>query len=724
MSRATTAGRVGHGATEAQRHRGMRARSALLTLAALAATAGGQERALDRERSAFRYRRDVTLPAGDQFLVALPLPPELRARLQPELRDLRLVGADGREVPWVADRQAPREQAEQWSGSLTDARQEKRQSSQWLLDLGAPRRFGEVELRVAGTDFVKRLKLEASDDGQAWRPLRDDAGVFDRPWAGGRARRTTIELVASQTARYLRLTADDTRSAPMTVEAVTVRDVRTGPEARWERRATVVSEGGRDRWSLYRLEVEPGLPLERLTLVAADPAFSRRVRLREIRAGHGGEEQLLLGEGTLWRLKLDEAQLVGESLDLDVAVGSGGRLVLEVEDGDSPPLRQVSVRVGGPVTRLVFPRPAAAPTLYYGNPATRAPLYDLSGLQARRAVETAPGLAGLGPEAENPVYVRPAPLAQVSSSGAALEVRRWRHERMFGVPQEDLYTLTLTPQDLARARADLGDLRLVDGQGRQVPYILEPRAAEARLALSVEHDTPQGTTSRHRLTLPVDTPAGPPAPPVPLEALELRIVEPFFSRPARLSGRAPGAGRELRVWQGTLARRSESSSPLVLPLDGVARRELWLEIDEGDDRPLTLAQAEGVLRVARLAFKAAPGPHRLLVGNEEAAAPRYDLALLSREVLAYSALSVSPGALADNPAFRRTGAEYLRQAPPTLLLWGALLGAVIALLLMTARLLRSAQPAPSAARPAAGHGTSRDPSGPANEGPQDDGGAD
>ncbi len=634
----------------------------------------------------------MTLPAGEQFLVALPLPPELGARLQPELRDLRLVGPDGRDVPWIADRQAPREQAEQWSGSLTDARQEKRQSSQWLLDLGAPRRFGEVELQVAGTDFAKRLRLEASDDGQAWRLVRDDAGVFDRRWAGGRARRTTIELTASQSARYLRMTADDTRSAPMTVEGVTVRDVRTGPEARWERPAALVPEGQRQGWSLYRVEVEPGLPLEQLTLLAADPAFSRRVRLRAIRPAHGGNEEQLLGEATLWRLRLDEAQLVGESLALSVAEGSGGRLVLEIEDGDSPPLRQLSARVGGPVTRLLFPRPAAAPTVYYGNPATRAPLYDLAGLQARLAVEAAPAPAGLGPEVENPGYVRPAPLAQVSSSGATLEVRRWRHERVFGVQQEDLYTLTLTPEDLARARANLGDLRLVDGQGRQVPYILEPRAAEARVLLAVEHETPRGSTSRHRLALPVDTLAGPPAPPVPLEAVELRVVEPFFSRPARLSGRAPGAGRESPVWQGTLTRRGESPAPLVLALDGLARRELWLEIDEGDDRPLTLLQAEGVARVARLAFKAAPGPHRLLLGNEQATAPRYDLALLSREVLAYSALAVGPGPLADNPAFRRSGAEYLRQAPPTLLLWGALLVAVTALLLMTARLLRSAAP--------------------------------
>ena len=671
--------------------------AALLVLAPLGAPAAAEARATDQARSAFQFRRDLALPTGEQPLLALTLPPELLARLQPELRDVRLVGPDGRDLPWVADRQAPREQAQAWSGSLGDARREKRQSSQWVVDLGTPRRFGEVELQVAGTDFAKRLRLEASDDGEAWRLLRDDAGVFDRPWGAGRARRTTVELAASHEARYLRLTADDTRSAPVDLEGLLVRDVRTGPEARWERPAPLVPDGRREGWSRYRVEAGAGLPVERLTLVAAEPAFSRRVRLLEVRPGHAGDEERLLGEGTLWRLKLDEGRLVGESLAVDAPPGVTGRLVLEVEDGDSPPLRQPSARLGGPVTRLVFPRPAAPPTLYYGNPATRAPLYDLAGLRERLAVAPALPAVGLGEEARNPAYVRPAPLAQVSPAGAPLEVRRWRHARAFDVPGVDLYTLTLSPEDLARARPDLGDLRVVDQQGRQVPYILEPRAAEARVTLAVERDAAGGRTSRHRLAPPADSPVGPPAPPVPLEALELRFAESFFSRPARLLGSGMSDRRERPVWQGTLSQREESATPIEVPLDGVARRELWLEIDEGDDRPLTPVQAVGLARVPRLTFKAAAGPHRLLVGNEEAQAPRYDLALLSRELLAWSAVAVSPGALGDNSAFRRSGAEYLRQAPPTLLLWGVLLAAVAALLVMTVRLLRSAAGGPGEA---------------------------
>ncbi len=318
------------------------------TMVLLAVQLSGQALPSDQARSAFQHRREVTLPPGEQPLVALALPPELLARLQPGLRDLRLVGPDGRDVPWVADRQAPRQEAQQWSGSLGDARREKRVSSQWLVDLGASRRFGEVELQVAGTDFAKRLRLEASDDAQAWRLLRDDAGVFDRPWGAGRARRTTIELLASQEARYLRLTADDTRSPPIDLEGLSARDVRVGPEARWELPAQLVPEGRREGWSRYRVEAGAGLPAERLTLVAAEPAFSRRARLIEVRPGHAGDEERLLAEATLWRLKLDEAHLVGESLELEVEPGVAGRLLLEIEDGDSPPLRQPGAAWAGP----------------------------------------------------------------------------------------------------------------------------------------------------------------------------------------------------------------------------------------------------------------------------------------------------------------------------------------------------------------------------------------
>jgi hypothetical protein len=56
-------------------------------------------------------------------------------------------------------------------------------------------------------------------------------------------------------------------------------------------------------------------------------------------------------------------------------------------------------------------------------------------------------------------------------------------------------------------------------------------------------------------------------------------------------------------------------------------------------------------------------------------------------VLAYSAVSLPAAALEVNSGHRRSPSDLLRQAPPTLLLWGTLLLGVLALLGLTARIL-------------------------------------
>jgi hypothetical protein len=119
--------------------------------------------------------------------------------------------------------------------------------------------------------------------------------------------------------------------------------------------------------------------------------------------------------------------------------------------------------------------------------------------------------------------------------------------------------------------------------------------------------------------------------------------------------------------------------------------ELVLEVEEGDNAPLPLRRAAGIVRVPRVVFKASAGRYRLLFGNPDAAPPRYDLAALRREVLSYSAMGVEAGDTEDNAAQRRSAWTRLGRQPPGLLLWTALVVAVVALLLLTARILRQPQ---------------------------------
>ena len=475
----------------------------------LAGLASGAE--ADAERTAWRYRRSVVAP-GEEGLVALPLPPEVAGRAQPGLGDLRLVSADGRERAYVVDRVEAREAAPSWSGQLRDMRREvtgpkhdERGLTSFLVDLAEPRSFDTIVLQIPGQDFTKRVRVEASADKAAWRLLDGDASVFDGAW-GARVHHTAIRLEAPATARFLRLSIGDRRGSPaVAVTGVTVSARRRALGEEWRRPVALRAVSG-PRATRYRLEAS--LPtLEALELDSDDPAFSRRVRLVEVGERAGRPEEWVLGEGILYRLRLPEPTLVGEERVLKVrAPRRGGELFLEVDNGDSPPLRNPRVVVSGTAVRLVFPAAAGALVLYYGNEATRPPLYDLDGLKTQIRFASGLGSATLGEEAENALYRKPEPIPFVALRGQKIEAHSWRAFRKLAITgAPDICALTLAPADVAIARPDVADVRLVGEDGSQVPYLLETGPA-GTVALEVEAEparqTERGTLSAYGLRLP------------------------------------------------------------------------------------------------------------------------------------------------------------------------------------------------------------------------------
>jgi hypothetical protein len=288
------------------------------------------------------------------------------------------------------------------------------------------------------------------------------------------------------------------------------------------------------------------------------------------------------------------------------------------------------------------------------------------------------------------------PLAFTPVRGAQLEPQRWSTQRVFAVAQrEDLYGLTLAATDLSALRPDLADLRVVDDQSRQVPFLVERDAASQRVELKLESER---SASRHRLVMPKRD--GVPVT-LPVSSLELDVPAGFFSRPLRvLDPSVEGRGGPGRLVAATTLARSGreegAGAPLEVALDGARYAELLLQLDEGDDAPLRIDAARAVVRVPRLVFKAGPGRYRLLFGNREAAPARYDIASLRHEFLTYSAVPLEAEPLAPNPSRRRRFADYWSDAPPTLVLWGTLLLAVVALLALTARVLGRKAPPPKA----------------------------
>ncbi|HSL82212.1 MAG TPA: hypothetical protein VLF66_05515, partial [Thermoanaerobaculia bacterium] len=372
----------------------------------------------------------------------------------------------------------------------------------------------------------------------------------------------------------------------------------------------------------------------------------------------------------------------------------GDRLRVVIHDGDSPPLAALELAAAIRRPALLFALPdAGSATVYLGGGRACRPRYDLQELApalpaageeaqvARRLHD--PALlpeAVLGEIGDNPRF-DPAPaLAFAQRPGAAIEAGRWEWRRPLQArpSAEGLVRLRLDPADVARARADLADLRIADAEGRQWAYLLEEAAATEPVALQVAGPETEDGVSRYELT--------PPHRPATLEGLTLEVDAPFFDRPFTLT--AVRDGEERRLAGGRLALPPRDPRPVEVAFPETRLDRLVLTVEDGSDAPLAIASAAGRAPLPELYFTAPAGAYALLLGNPDAAAPRYELARVRDVVLAVSAGAAEAGPIEKNPAYR-PGARWLTGSGlQRTLLWAALLLAVAGLAVLTLRLAR------------------------------------
>lgn len=367
--------------------------------------AGGEERL-----SNWRYYAEVEPPE------AAPTPwwdvlvtPSVFDKAREDLKDLRLYSAGGREIPYALRVRIAKSEKEPLEGDVFDPTQTPDGASEVTLDL---RRAGlehnEIELQLPGVNYRRKVQLEGSDDGEAWRLLCERSLVyFER---GELELRDQSLSYPTSRYRYLRLRVfrdPEVDLGPVALEKVTaLRRVEIpgetlrlpaelGPRepARVDREpgsAWLIGLGG-DRTPVSRIEVE-----------VADAEFVRDYRLEAGGPPDSGRSFYAVASG-VWRRRAREAP---EPLVVSFEEVRAARLRLLVKDGRDPPLQIQAVHHAAPAREIVFaPPPDGAPVrLYFGNPQADAATYDF-GRNLPEKLEPAPARAELGAPRENPEYV-------------------------------------------------------------------------------------------------------------------------------------------------------------------------------------------------------------------------------------------------------------------------------------------------------------------------------
>jgi hypothetical protein len=356
-----------------------------------------------------------------------------------------------------------------------------------------------------------------------------------------------------------------------------------------------------------------------------------------------------------------------------------------VQNGDSPPLRVDRIRARARPVRVAFVAPVRGVYhLLAGRREATLPRYDVGALGEPGAVR--PPVVP-GPIRVNPAWQPPEPLPGVPSTGAPLDVRGWQFRKEVLLGPGELHELELDPDLLSAAEPGEADLRLVRS-GRQVPYVRDHPSRSRTLEVSAvrEDARPGSNRSRWALLLPL--------PQLAIERISCDVEEKFFRRNAILT-EVPGEGWVERAVLGSAVWTrvpGDSSGRLEIELRRPPRgRKITLEIEDEDNPPLTLNTVRAHYAAPRILFKATSGPGLFLYyGNRGAAAPHYDLSLISSSLAAAERI---PAGLGPEEVLRgsRTSEESADRWG-TLVLWIVLAVFVVVLIAILVRLLPRPEP--------------------------------
>ena len=378
----------------------------------LALALGALTLAAGVERDEFRYTRVVP---DDVATGRVAFEPDglLLAHARGGLADMRVVDAEGNQVPW---RRVPEEIVGPGPAVLLNSGRRGNQAVA-LIDTGPRRRFYErADLDIAGGNFVGRVTVLGADRRAGPYTQLSTTTVFDV--RGATSARSTTVVFPPTDFRFLELRA----TGVSRIEGATVFGPFERSQIVRRRHARLSGDVERGRTSVYTLDFGVrGIPVTRLEIWADRTA--RYDRPVSVDGSNDRRVFTSLGGGRMTRAPGISSRVI--------EIDSRFRyLRVTIENGDDPPLRFIMTETYGPSFATMVERGHPTPLrLYYGDPNLDAPSYEFARLPAERP-EGILDPSRLAPEQLNPDFELPGKtfgernrwLIQVALVAAALMV--------------------------------------------------------------------------------------------------------------------------------------------------------------------------------------------------------------------------------------------------------------------------------------------------------------
>ena len=626
----------------------------------------------------WQFHQAIEVPAPG--LVQVNLSAETINIARPDLSDLRIVDADAREVPFLIDQPMPRAEStvrpKDFHAEIISA------ETRLLITTGTDLAIAGITLETpAGTNFIKSVRVEGSIDQKNWRTLTSGDPVFSM---GSGAARLRVQFPEGKW-QFLRVVVDDNRTEPLPWTGA--RLIIAGSPAPTEP-VSVTIKSRDENPGMTRLGLDLGaanLRIASIRIGTSEPVFTRTVTVATPELSEEKLHEQTVSSAVLYRVDLNGK--IEARLDIPIEKQVYGReLVLLIDNGDSPALVVSEVRAERRMMRLLFFAPAAGSyNLLSGNSQCDPPRYDLSQLgdQLRRAK----GAEGrVSPPVSNPGYDAAANLPQGFATGAKIDITPWKFRKPVQVAKAGAQQLELDPDVLARAMPDLRDLRVVSEEV-QLPYLIERTSINRTVTLTAAsaNDRERPTVSRWQLKLPQAA--------IPITRISCASDSSLFERTFRIweeltDERGDKYAGELA--QATWRRvPNQPAGQLAASLERTPRSDtILIETENGDNPPIELHDIRGYYPATRVIFTSAKSqPITLYYGNDEAAAPRYDVKLIAAQLLRSERMAA---ALGPQETLKSERVRETLSGSARYIFWGVLGIVVVALLVLISRLLPKA----------------------------------
>jgi uncharacterized protein DUF3999 len=385
------------------------------------------DRAWSNELEAGKWSHMATIEVespSDSRLAECVLTPEVYEVARPGLADLRVATKEGEETAYLLRTSRGKSHRLPLRVSLYNRSFIPDDQSSVTVDFGKNVLKNQVKVTTPGTDFRRRVRIEASDDAKSWQTVVDGAFLFRIRAPSGKGKDYDKSLVRfpDNDQRYLRITV---YNGPDDAGVVDIQNVQA-----WKRFHTlpetmevpVASFSSKEKGSKTRIVLDLGtgsMPLHALSLAFSDKNFFRRAKVsgrnsefrkirRRVEDSPALERKIKvpwkrIARGTLYRFSEGEGEEASLRLKLSGAP-SYRYLLVEIENRNDAPLHLTGATAFRLVQRIVFPKDNKDTyALYVGNPKASAPKYDIGhyvGKLSRKGLDR----AELGELIPNPLH--------------------------------------------------------------------------------------------------------------------------------------------------------------------------------------------------------------------------------------------------------------------------------------------------------------------------------